>query len=59
MKKNITLIFLFVVVITNAQTNPIISSWLRNTTGITGRHYLTTTSLPATPINDPTLLANV
>ena len=42
-----------------AQTNPIITSWLRNTTGITGRHYLETTSLPATPISDPTLLANV
>ena len=45
--------------ISYAQTNPIITSWLRNTTGITGRHYLTTTTLPATPINDPTLLANV
>ncbi len=59
MKKNITLLFLLVVIITNAQTNPAITGWLINTTGITGRHYLNTTSLPATPINDPTLLANV
>jgi hypothetical protein len=25
---------------TNAQTNPIITSWIQNTTGITGRHYV-------------------
>ena len=35
-----------------AQTNPAISSWLRNTTGITGRHYVTGNS---TPINDAVL----
>jgi hypothetical protein len=36
---------------TNAfsQTNPAITSWLRNTTGITGRHYVAGNS---TPIND-------
>ena len=39
MKKNITLIFFLVVIITNAQTNPAITGWLINTTGITGRHY--------------------
>lgn len=38
-----------------AQTNPIITSWLRNTTGITGRHYVSGNS---TPITDATL-ANV
>ena len=38
-----------------AQTNPVITSWLQNTTGITGRHYVTGNS---TPINDATL-ANV
>ena len=39
MKKNITLIFFLVAIITNAQTNPTITGWLINTTGITGRHY--------------------
>jgi hypothetical protein len=34
-----------------AQTNPAIISWLRNTTGITGRHYVSGNS---TPINDAT-----
>lgn len=38
-----------------AQTNPIITGWLRNTTGITGRHYVSGNS---TPINDA-VLANV
>ncbi|MGX7666460.1 YHYH protein [Flavobacterium pedocola] len=38
-----------------AQTNPAITGWLRNTTGITGRHYV---SGNATPINDA-VLANV
>ncbi len=33
----------------NAQTNPAITSWLRNTTGIMGRHYVSGNS---TPIND-------
>ncbi len=32
-----------------AQTNPVITSWLQNTTGITGRHYVSGNS---TPIND-------
>jgi hypothetical protein len=39
MKKNITLIFFLLAIITNAQTNPAITGWLINTTGITGRHY--------------------
>jgi hypothetical protein len=38
-----------------SQTNPVITSWLRNTTGITGRHYV---SGNPTPINDA-VLANV
>ena len=38
-----------------AQTNPAITSWLRNTTSITGRHYVSGNS---TPITDATL-ANV
>lgn len=38
-----------------AQTNPAVTSWLRNTTGITGRHYIAGNS---TPIVD-TAKANV
>lgn len=33
-------------ILANAQTNPIITSWLQNTTGITGRHYLAGNSTP-------------
>ncbi len=32
-----------------SQTNPVITSWIRNTTGITGRHYISGNS---TPISD-------
>ena len=46
MKKNITLIFFLVAIITNAQTNPAITGWLINTTGITGRHYVTGNPTP-------------
>ena len=42
-------------IVSNAQINPAISSWLQNTTVI-GRHYVSGNS---TPINDPALLANV
>ncbi len=38
-----------------AQTNPVITKWLQNTTGIMGRHYVSGNS---TPIND-NVLANV
>lgn len=38
-----------------AQTNPVITSWLQNTTGITGRHYISGSS---TPIVDATYPAN-
>ncbi|MBL7975065.1 MAG: YHYH protein, partial [Candidatus Kapabacteria bacterium] len=41
--------------IADAQTNPVITSWLQNTTGIKGRHYVKGNS---TPIND-NVLANV
>ncbi len=37
----------------NAQVSPAISSWLRNTTGSTGRHYVQGNS---TPINDADLV---
>lgn len=40
MKTKVTLFFLFVVQIISAQTNPVITSWLQNTTNITGRHYV-------------------
>jgi hypothetical protein len=39
-----------------AQTNPVITSWIQNTTGITGRHYISGSS---TPIVDATYPANV
>ncbi len=39
----------------NAQTNPAITGWLQNTTGITGRHYIAGNP---TPITDA-VLANV
>ena len=38
-----------------AQTNPIITGWIRNTTGITGRHYVSGSS---TPIVDASYPAN-
>ena len=41
---------------TFSQTNPIITSWLRNTTGITGRHYLENSS---SIITDSAIPANV
>jgi hypothetical protein len=55
MKKTFTFFSLFLALLLNAQTNPAITSWLRNTTGITGRHYVAGNS---TPINDA-VLANV
>lgn len=53
--KKIVLLALFSFSVTNGQTNPAITKWLRNTTGITGRHYV---SGNPTPINDA-VLANV
>jgi hypothetical protein len=53
--KRIFAYLLFTSTISSAQTNPAITNWLRNTTGITGRHYVSGNS---TPINDA-VLANV
>ena len=56
MKKSIiTTLLLSGSVVALSQTNPAISSWLRNTTGIVGRHYVSGNS---TPITD-TYSANV
>lgn len=56
MKKIFALLTTFVLTtIASAQTNPIITSWLQNTTGLTGRHYV---SGNPTPIADA-VLANV
>jgi YHYH protein/Secretion system C-terminal sorting domain len=54
MKKILSLLFLSCS-LSNAQTNPAITSWLQNTTGITGRHYVAGNP---TPIVDA-VLANV
>lgn len=57
MKLKITIIIaLLFVATTFSQTNPIITSWLRNTSGITGRHYLMGSS---SIITDSTIPANV
>jgi len=56
MKQKITLFGMFLFGCTLfGQTNPIITKWLQNTTGITGRHYVSGNS---TPIVDA-VLANV
>ena len=56
MKRSITIsVFVLSAILANAQTNPAITWWLQNTTGITGRHYVSGNS---TPIVDATL-ANV
>ncbi|MDI9258352.1 YHYH protein [Flavobacterium sedimenticola] len=55
MKRIVFMLLLLTQVTTWAQTNPAITAWLRNTTGITGRHYV---SGNPTPINDA-VLANV
>ncbi len=46
--KKIILLFAFAInyIFANAQTNPIISAWLQNTTGIMGRHYVAGNSTP-------------
>lgn len=50
MKKNFILsLLLLCILFSDAQTNPVITSWLINTTGIKGRHYV---SGNPTPIND-------
>ena len=45
--KKLTLLLLLTSV-AHSQTNPIITQWLRNTTGITGRHYVSGNSTPIT-----------
>ncbi|MDI1316590.1 YHYH protein [Flavobacterium sp.] len=55
MKKALLLLLLSTHCILFAQTNPAITSWLQNTTGITGRHYV---SGNPTPIIDA-VAANV
>lgn len=54
-KGKLFLLFIFSSVISIAQTNPVITFWLINTTNIMGRHYV---SGNYTPIND-NVLANV
>lgn len=49
MKLDLTILFLITACAASAQTNPVITSWLLNTTGIKGRHY---TSGNSTPIQD-------
>ena len=50
MKKNFILcLLLLCILFGDAQTNPVITSWLINTTGIKGRHYVSGNS---TPFND-------
>ncbi|MDP5101283.1 MAG: YHYH protein [Nonlabens sp.] len=53
--KTLYLVMLLIVSSLHAQTNPVITSWLQNTTGITGRHYV---SGNPTPIVD-NVAANV
>ncbi len=54
MKRSIfSFVLLFSAAWSNAQVSPAISSWLRNTTGATGRHYVQGNS---TPINDADLV---
>ncbi|NBX79442.1 MAG: YHYH protein [Flavobacteriales bacterium] len=53
MKKTMIVAALFLSGLSNAQTNPAISSWLRNTNGTTGRHYVSGNS---TAINDADLV---
>jgi hypothetical protein len=55
MKKVLIPSLLLFTAVLSAQTNPAITGWLRNITGITGRHYVSGNS---TPITD-TPLANV
>ena len=54
-KKIISSFLILFVSLVNAQTNPIIINWLRNTTNIMGRHYVSGNPIP---INDA-VLANV
>lgn len=55
MQKSILLCCFVFSVLLNAQTNPVITKWLQNTTGITGRHYIAGNPTPMTDA----VLANV
>ena len=55
MKSPLTLLTLFYAFCLQAQTNPVITAWLQNTTGLTGKHYLNGNATPITDI----ALANV
>lgn len=46
MRKTLAIISIFTAFIMNAQTNPAITKWMQNTTGITGRHYVSGNSTP-------------
>ena len=47
MKKRISLLaLLLTAMLVKAQTNPAILNWLQNTTGLTGRHYVSGNSIP-------------
>lgn len=48
MKKILTLLFTLSLLTVNAQTNPVITKWLVNSTAITGRHYVAGNSTPIT-----------
>ena len=48
MKKILLLLFVITNSIGQAQTNPIITEWLQNTTGIQGRHYIDGNPTPIT-----------
>lgn len=55
MKRKILFLLLLINASAIAQVNPAISSWIQNTTGLTGRHYISGSS---TPIVDATYPAN-
>ncbi len=46
MKTRLTFLFALHALLLNAQTNPAITSWIFNTTGIKGRHYVAGNSVP-------------
>jgi YHYH protein/Secretion system C-terminal sorting domain len=46
MKTTVSILTLLISICLNAQTNPAITSWLQNSTGITGRHYVAGNSTP-------------
>ena len=57
MKKIISILAFFVAFTTHAQTNPAITKWLQNDSGITGRHYRI--KVPVSTVVHDSLNANV